>query len=224
MPNRLQILHLARPLSILLAGTISLYPAIPPQHPFLQDSRYTPTNAPRVRSTTTSTLPPRLTNTSPPPIVHSTDTETPPLQSASATPTATINQEIQPSDTPTPTSLAQTIDIAALTPTPISPGSNQPENPINAKSLPILFGIMGVILGITSTILVVLTFGAGSAGLIAAAVILAGALIGGAISSATGGDFLDGVMLGAILGTIPAAFTSFITNILRLLKKKKKRD
>jgi hypothetical protein len=85
------------------------------------------------------------------------------------------------------------------------------------------FFVTAVIIVVTTILLAALTFGSGAA-LVVATVIPIAAILGGIISSATGGDFLDGFMLGAAIGAVPAAFTSFITNILRLFKGKKKRD
>ena len=220
---RLQILRLAQTLSFLVAGTISLYPAIQTQYPLLQDSRQTPTNAPRVRITATFTFPPRQTNTSLPPTVRPSDTEAPPFLSASATPTASINQKIQQSDTPPPTTPTQTLDLATHTPTPEVPGSKQPKNPFNQGSSIMPIVITAIFLVATTILLAVSIFGS-AAGLIVALVIPAAALLGGVISSSTGGDFWDGFMLGVIAGSVPPTFTSLITNIFRSLKKKKKRD
>jgi hypothetical protein len=220
---RLQILRLAQTLSFLVAGAISLSPAIQTQYPLLQDSRQTPTNAPRVRITATFTFPPRQTNTSPPPTVRPSDTETSPLQSAAVTPTATINQKIQQSDTPPPTTPTQTLDIATHTPTPEVPGYKQPKNPFNQGSSIMPIVITAVFIVVTTILLTGLTYSS-TAGLIVALVIPAAALLGGVISSSTGGDFWDGFMLGVIAGSVPPTFTSIITNIIRSLKKKKKRD
>jgi uncharacterized membrane protein len=103
------------------------------------------------------------------------------------------------------------------------PGSKQPNDQGNLDNLRTAFAVLGIILAAVTILLAIATFGFAAA-LIAASVIAAAALIGGVVSSASGGGFWDGFMLGAILGAISIVFTSFIANIRRSPKKKKKHD
>lgn len=202
-----------RVLLLAIAGLLSLPAVIQVDDPVKQQPRQTPTLPIRILPTATYTRPPRWTDTPVPRIVQPTETHIPPT--ASTTPTVTVKLEALPSNTPTPTYTA--------TPTPADPAEKLSKDPIDQESIFFAIVVIAVTILITSVVLATVTFGAGAA-LVILAVIAAGALIGGVISQANGGNFMDGILMGMTVAAIPVLFTSVASNIWRGLKKKKRDD